>query len=69
MSDYLTGADLCHMEGHIYPDAKSADPAERRAAERNEPPSKCSRCGEVNFELRALIAAQTTANRKARSQA
>lgn len=65
MSAYPEGlfeSDYCHMEGHVYPDSTSPDPMARGHA--GEPRSKCVRCGEVNYGLRAYFAAETRRARR-----
>lgn len=52
----LHSSDYCYMEGHVYPDATSPDPMAR--AHDGEPRSKCVRCGEINYGLRAWIGKQ-----------
>lgn len=55
----MSSSDLCYVEGHIYADATSADPSERRAAAAGRAPSTCARCGEPNYELRGALAAES----------
>jgi len=59
----LYSSDYCYMEGHIYPDSSSPDPA-ARAAVGTCARSTCSRCGQVNYGLRAFLGAETRRNRR-----
>ena len=62
--DLMSDAEIaCFIEGCIYADPHSPDPAARRAASRGVPPSRCARCGQVNRAMRSHLGWKTRKER------